>query len=87
MKAREIVSYIHPDMNKTYGDNEVICHGSILKDWSRNDAFLPAHYHELGAMRIEYDDEIKGFHDLTFTENRFKQYIDKAEADAEEDVC
>ena len=86
MKAREIVSYIHPDMNKTYGDNEVICHGSILKDWSRNDAFLPAHYHELGAMRIEYDDEIKGFHDLTFTENRFKQYIDKAEADAEEDV-
>lgn len=86
MKAREIVAYIHPDMNIIYGDDKVVCHGSILKDWSRNDAFLPAHFHELGAMRIEYDDEIKGFHDLAFSEDRFIQYIDKAEADVEEDV-
>ncbi len=85
MKAREIVSYIHQEMNKIY-TNDAVCHGSILKDWARNDAFLPAHFRELGAMRIVYDDEIQGFHDLTFSEDRFKQYIDKAEADAEEDV-
>lgn len=85
MQAKEIVSYIHQEMNKIY-TNDAVCHGSILKDWLRNDAFLDEEFKKLGAMRIEYSGEINGFHDLSFKEDMFFKYIEKAELDAEEDV-
>lgn len=87
MKAKDVVAYIHQNMNLSFRpEDSVVCHASILKDWSKNDSFLAAHFSELGALRVKYDDNIKGFHDLTFSEDRFMQYIEKAEIDEEEDV-
>ncbi len=85
MKAREIVSYIHQNMQLTFRPEDTVeCHASILKDWSRNDALLPTH--EVDALRLKYDDTMGGFHDLNFIESRFLDYVEKAEQDEEEDV-
>lgn len=87
VKAKEIVSYIHQNMDLTFRpEDEIKCHAAILKDWSRNDAFLNEDFNRIGALRIKYDDEIEGFHDLVFSEERFLKYIEKAEQDEEEDV-
>ncbi|WP_289183926.1 hypothetical protein [uncultured Dubosiella sp.] len=85
MKAREIVSYIHQNMQLTFRPEDTVeCHASILKEWSRNDALLPTH--EVDVLRLKYDDTMGGFHDLNFIESRFLDYVEKAEQDEEEDV-
>lgn len=42
MNAKDVISYIHADMDKKYRLQDTTeCHAAILKDWMRNDAFLP----------------------------------------------
>ncbi|WP_286053608.1 hypothetical protein, partial [Faecalibaculum rodentium] len=54
------------------------CHAAILKDWMRNDAFLPDQ--DVDVLRLKYDDAYMGdyehgFHDLCFRQDMFIRYI------------
>lgn len=91
MTAIDMISFLHTNMKKTYRpDDQVECHAAILKDWHRNDAWLPEDCPD--PLRAAYDDSYayycdhEGFHDFCCREDKFLAYINKAEQDAEEDV-
>lgn len=94
MNARDIVAYIHNDMNKTYRDDDrYVCHGAILKDWQSFNSWLPAQIEEMNLtpLQLVYDDSFKAdddsyFHDLCFKEEWFFDYISMAENNEEEDA-
>ena len=89
MNAKDVISYIHADMDKKYRLQDTTeCHAAILKDWMRNDAFLPDQ--DVDVLRLKYDDAYMGdyehgFHDLCFRQDMFIRYIEQA-ANGEEDV-
>lgn len=89
MNAKDVISYIHADMDKKYRLQDITeCHAAILKDWMRNDAFLPDQ--DVDVLRLKYDDAYMGdyehgFHDLCFRQDMFIRYIEQA-ANGEEDV-
>ncbi|WP_276930866.1 hypothetical protein [Faecalibaculum rodentium] len=89
MNAHDVISYIHTDMKRTYRAQDTDeCHGAILKDWMRNDAFLPDQ--DVDVLRLKYDDAYmgdyeNGFHDLCFKQDLFFRYIEQA-GQGEEDV-
>ena len=89
MNAKDVISHIHADMDKKYRLQDITeCHAAILKDWMRNDAFLPDQ--DVDVLRLKYDDAYMGdyehgFHDLCFRQDMFIRYIEQA-ANGEEDV-
>lgn len=90
MKAREMIAYLHYDMQKTYKEDDIYqCHASILKDWSLYDSFLPQHreqiHHDPLQIKYGFKQNLK-FTDFTLPEDLFMQYVDKAEELGEEDV-